>query len=244
MKTLDEVFNKDDSDKADEPVTDIVPSSPDNEPDEASKVEDPKPEPPKGEQAAPPVAKHEDQMVPLSALKALRKELQELKQEKQEKPTAPDVLADPEGFEKHIQTRLDQQILDRTVAMSEDYAKRANPDFAEVMGTDEDGSHTAWVELAKANPHLVQQFRASPNPALFAYEQVKRHKAMSEIGDPLTYRERIEAQIRAKVEADLKAKEVARPAIPDTLADEPSKSPRKGPEWTGPKPLNEILGKK
>lgn len=244
MKTLEEVFNKDDSDK-DEPVTDIVPSSPDNEVDEAPKVEEPKPEEPKGEpQAAPPAAKHDEEMVPKRVIVALRKELQELKQEKQEKPPAPDLMADPEAWERNLQAQVDQRLLDKAVAMSEDFARRNNPDFTEVMGTNDEGQHTAWVALASENPHLVQQFRNSPNPAQFAYDQVKRHKAMAEIGDPLTYRERIEKEVRTKMEADLKAKEQARPAIPDTLADEPSKSGRKGPEWSGPKPLTEILGKK
>jgi hypothetical protein len=195
-------------------------------------------------------AKTDEPTIPLKTFKDVERRLQDAERklkagEKKPEPVkAPDVLEDQEGFRKHIEADFESKLLERTVVMSEDITKRAHADFGEVMGTNEDGTHLAWIEVVKDNPALIEQFRQAANPALFAYETVKRHKALKDIGDPTQFRSKLEAELRAKWDAEQAAKKpLDRPEIPESLADEPSKSARKGPEWSGPKSIKDILKK-
>src|SRR5690606_18982283 len=107
----------------------------------------------------------------------------------------PDDLEDPEGARKwDEQARIDER-----VNLSYEYAQQFIPDFEQVM--------EAWPDMLRANPGLYDAAIRAPNPAHYAYEAVKRLKAMQEIGgDPVAYRQRVEAEIRAKIEAEAAAK--------------------------------------
>ena len=211
---------------------------------EAKPQSDPQP---KGvEKAEPPSAGQKaDEMVPKSALLEERRKRQELearvqtKQQEQKPP--PDVLEDPDGYRKHIAHEMEQKVLETRVSISEANARTALADFDEIMGND-GTAFQKWIEAVQSTPGLYDKFAAHPDPVRFAYDHLKRQRALEEIGDPVAYRERV----RKEIEAELAAKQTAEapPEPPKTTAGTPTKAPRSGPEWSGPKPIGQLLGRK
>ncbi len=150
----------------------------------------------------------------------------------QPQPEQPQPLAwDWENPDKPLQT-LQQQLAQtaqeakqaadmaawqRHVRMSVHMARTTHPDY--------DDMETAFIEVARRNPALIQQMYAHDHPGEFAYEVGRQARALSEIGDPVAYRQRIEAEARAKWEAERAESLAAQPAVhrpaslPRTLAD-------------------------
>jgi hypothetical protein len=194
-------------------------------------------------------------------VKALRAELARVRRQnrvadapaRQEPVKPPSVFEDEEGFTKHLSATVEDQVFDRILAMSEENARERFADLKEVMGTDGDGDdavHLNWIAAVQANPQLFHQFKRAADPVRFAYNELKRQAALKEIGDPVSYREKL----RKEIEAEMLAKAggtVANgaaqtalkpePVLPDTLAGSKSVSSRDAPEFSGPKPLSDIF---
>lgn len=188
---------------------------------EAEKVEK-QPEPAKAEPAAPTAPEVKDETtVPLAALMAEREKRQqlqrELEQSRQQRPpqttqeAAPNFYENPDAF---VQT-IEQRANNRLYAALEAQARESYADYDEVFAEVE--AHVA------TNPAAAQQVLSAPNPALAAYKLGKQLREMKQMEDPVAYRERLKAELRAELEAEQKAKDEARQkaadAVPPDLTD-------------------------
>ena len=150
---------------------------------------------------------------------------------------------DPEGALKAHEERIRQEATNARLRMAEFTARQRHSDFDEKIAV--------FSSLVQDTPGLVQQWLASPDPAEFAYKIGKNHKELQEVGGIEELRAKIErdteSRVRAKIEAELKAKAEAlakeRAAIPPSLSEARSAAAPNRPVWSGPTPLDSILGK-
>lgn len=228
---------------------------------EESEAEEPKAAEPKEEQGeqpeegseetgkdnAPMPGEDEPKQVPLASYMAEKTKRQELEKQLAEKDPPnprPDALEDPEGAVKHVEQTLQGQLSAMRADMSLAMAREMIPDFDEVMGSDLED----WRAWEGENPALAQQVYASPLPGKAAYDVVKRLKELESIGNPKDFEAKIRADERAKVEKELEVRAKAETAekaaslLPETLAGAASKGERKGPDWSGATPMEDILG--
>lgn len=188
-------------------------------------------------QPAPPVAQPEPQreqprMVPLPELIETRKRAQEAErreqmllealsrlnqgqpQQPQPQPQVIDPLADPEGAYHALQQRLAQQeqaTQERLLAIhlntSERYARQA-------YGNDTVDRALEAVQAAGMN----QMFLNRPDPYADLVSWYRGQVAAQEIGDPTTYRQKIEAETRARILAEMRQGGPAPSNLPPSLA--------------------------
>lgn len=199
--------------------------------------------PPEGQGATPPVADTDKQGL-LKALGAEREGRQDWKEKAIRAEAERDQLRQqwertqqgnqPPQQQDPLQV-LQQQIVNERFNNSELMVRDKFADVDEVVGV--------FKEAAARNPALAAQMHANPHPWKFAYEEGKRLKFATEIGnDPEAYRKKV----RAEVEAELKAQPTsqssapAAPVIPQSLADARSAGAR-GTTFTGPTPFEDIF---
>lgn len=151
----------------------------------------------------------------------------------QQAPQRPDVLQDPEGYTRYIETQLQATPIMIRREMSEAMLLETKPDAAEVI--------QEFAEMARSNPALVQQMDRQMNPAKFAYDYVKRSRVMQEIGsDPEAWRAQQLEALKAQWLAEMQAQQPVVPAqaastpkppaqIPPSLANARNVGPRTGP---------------
>lgn len=182
--------------------------------------------------------------VPLKALqaerderKALARELAEFKQtlvqaQPQPKPEPiPDPIEDPQAFADYTQRQVDvkvqavqQQYQNERLNLSEAQAVRAHGQEA-VEGM------KSWFAQQPAS--LQQEVLAQADPYDFAVQQHKRQSLTDQLtSDP----DKLE-----RVLALLEGKEQPAPQAPKTTATAQSVGSRRGPEWSGPAKLTDLL---
>ena len=150
---------------------------------------------------------------------------------------------DPEGHLNAIKEQNTQVALQTKLQTAEMIARSKYQDF--------DQEVAVFKEMAMTVPGLAQQCFSSPDPAEFAYRTGKFHRELKEAGGLTQLRANIEAETRAKVETEFKAKEEARQAeiarqraaLPGSLSDVRGAAAPRRLEYTGPTPLDVILGK-
>lgn len=154
-------------------------------------------------------------------------------------PEIPSVWEDEQGFAQHLGAQVVTQAVQQAsfnaaLNTSEMLARQANPDFEEVKAE--------FLRLAAENPALGQQALADPHPWNKAYQIAKTHRTMTELG--ATDLDTLKAKIREEIAAEMAEQApAAKPAIPPTLSTQRNiTGSRTGPAWTGPKPLEELLG--
>jgi len=260
-ESLDDILNGTDDDVAEAAEVVATPAPEAEQPVKELAPEEDKPSETTGEHAATPVAKDETDWKAeaerlrretegtMSALKAEREKRQRLEQLQQsaEKPERPDPYEDPDGAAAFDRTQFEQALLNNKVEVSIALSEATITDFSEVMGKDDDGNFAAWEAYRVKNPHVVQAMLASPNPAQFAYNVLKRERIAEEIGDPVAYREKMRAQIEQELRAELEAKAAqtsnVSADIPETLAGEQSVGSRKVvDDLDADQPMNALLG--
>lgn len=223
-------------------------------------------QPAEGEAATPPVADTR-RHVPLEALEAVRGERNDWKSEairaKEEAKQLRERYERPQQQDGQQQFQMPQlpqsdplwkvQQRDPELATSLyiDRLQRIDDKFntSEMLVrekfSDVDEVVAVFYEAAARNPALATQMHASRSPWKFAYDEGKRLKFASEIGnDPEAYRKKV----RAEVEAELKAQTPAAgqsatpaaPHLPQSLADARSAGAR-GTTFTGPTPLDNLF---
>lgn len=171
----------------------------------------------------------------------LERELAQYRQPKQEKTEEKKTFwDDPEGYFKSHEEKIAKRETALTLNVSEKLARSRYKDFDEKV--------EVFAESLKSTPGLHAEWLASPDPAEFAYRHGARVKEIREVGDIDKYREKIEKETRAKLEAEFKAKqeelEKARAALPGSLSDVRGASTQQKNVFTGPTPLEDILGRK
>jgi hypothetical protein len=179
--------------------------------------------------------KPEPQMVPVGVVQGLRQEIRDLKSAlpQKEPDPAPDVFEDPQGYQKHMEQTVNQAVFQATLSMSRAAAVRQH-------GEDAVNAAAASIDPSSAE---YQAIISKADPFHELMEHHTRQQAMQEIGDdPAAYKARMKAEARAEVEAEMATKEVkATPPAP-SLAASPNVGARSGPGWSGPTPLDKVLG--
>lgn len=197
-----------------------------------------------------PEPEKEEQTVPLAALQAARDEAKTLKarlaefddfkrkfeqsQQTQQQQPHPDLYQDPDAYRQALEQSFAAREANLIAEMSERFARTQNGDEA----VDE------ALSAAQA-AGVVDQFRGQRDPWGELVKWHKSQRALSEIGDdPAAYRARLEQELRAKIQAELTAESVtaaAQKGAP-SLAASPNLGSRQQPAWSGPTPLDDILG--
>jgi len=172
----------------------------------------------------------------------LRQQLAQLTQPPQQlQPQAkPDQWEDPEGHDQWVaeqagtiaEQKAVQAVQQHLVRVSAEAAKVKYPDYLEKV--------PIFEQLAQASPGLWGQMFQHPNPAEFAYTVAKQHEQVSQYGSLEGYLAAEKAKWEAEALEKLKATLPASTA-PPTLSNERNVGSRSGPEWSGPKPLSELL---
>lgn len=204
--------------------------------------EEPTPEEPQAEQLPEKVA--DPVMVPLTALQETRDQLRDLKaqmkemQVKPEPQKAPDMFADPEGYQKFQTSQFQAALQNERLNMSE------------ALAVDKFGAEKveAMVAAVKSDPALQAQWGQvanSANPYASMMKIYDQHRVAAEIGsDPEAYKAKIRDEIKAEIQAELAAEQVkkaaAQPAPSMANLTGTGGSPQTG--FTGPTPLSKILG--
>jgi hypothetical protein len=162
---------------------------------------------------------------------ALQAELEALK-----KPPAPpvDPWTDLPGALAQQQQTFQEQLRQQRLMVSEDLAREKYKDFEEVI--------THFNEAVQKNPALADQMLNARNPAEYAYKQGLLHKELGSVnGDPVAYRAKLEADIRASVQAEFNAKHGIAPVEVPTSLNADSSPAVKEPVYAGPPPLKSLL---
>jgi len=173
--------------------------------------------------------------------KAAEQRLTELEQQLQslQKPAEPpedpaSLWDDEEKWQAQFGNKIaSQAALNSRLDTSEMLARRDHKE-------DFDQMKEVFINLANENPGIAQQALADPDPWEKAYQIAKNHATMQELGatDIATMREKMREELMAEIAAQTPA---TRQSLPPTLSGERNVGDRKGPEWTGPKPLDELL---
>ena len=189
---------------------------------------------------APTAPEPAEERVPLAALTSERKKRQEAERKAAEyerrvreysQPRAPDPYSDPQGHQAFVERQ--NMLIDARVDASFNAARRAIKDFDEVM------AH--WDELKAQHPYLYDQAIQDDAPAYWAYEQVKRHLAMREIGDPVAYKEKLRAELLAEIQQKSPTQRQPAATPQPSLASVPATGRTSDPVWQGPPTMKQIL---
>ncbi len=152
-------------------------------------------------------------MIPLAAKQAEKErriraeqELAELRQQIESKPE-PDAYVEPDKYVQHEIGKLKQEMQFERNMQSEKRAREKYDDF--------DVKMEAFAEMAKTQPHLVQQMTQDFDPGEFVYKTAKAHLDLQEIGDIDTYKENLRSELKAEILAEMKAEQPAPKSPPD-----------------------------
>lgn len=179
-----------------------------------------------------------EQTVPLAALLEVRQELQALKTlatPKQEPVAAPDVFEDPQGYSKHMAQQMEQVTRSTKLEMSRFMAERE-------FGADKVTDMMAYFDQ---NPDQSTAFLGAASPFHAAMDHYNKQRVAQEIGDdPVKYREKIEAEVRAKLEAEMVAKQARDAAgkYAPSMANVTGTGGGPKSSWTGPTDLSQAIG--
>lgn len=230
----------------------------------------PKPRDEARTEPAPPAGRHDHGPIPIQALlderekrQALQRErddyarqlqyLQQLayqQQRQQEAPPPPDPYSDPQGFREFVRAearveadRYRQEALTRHYDWLVADAEQRWPDYRQ--------AEEAFLVAAKANRALGEQMAQAPNPAAFAYQVGKQMLALRDIGDPVSYRDRVvdddELFNRMLEKRGLNLQQLQSPppqpalSFPSSLSTARSAAPRQSTAaFSGPTPLSAL----
>ncbi len=222
------------------------------EPQTETQPEQPEPEP-KGDGKVPHQALHasrERERQARDEAQALRDQVQRLEgmmqamaaqrsepQKPKEQPKPVDFWEDPQAFLQSALTPVQQQIaaqneaLSQTRAVAEHGAETVNSAFEAMKGA------LASDPRAQADYVRIMQ---SPHPygELVAWDRNRR--ALTEIGDPAAYRERMRQELIAELQASQQQPPAAQPRLPGNFTQARNDGPRSGQTYTGPRPLSDI----
>jgi hypothetical protein len=209
----------------------------------------PEPEEVKGLRAAAAAERKKRQELEQAA-EAYRLELETLRRQAKPEEEKPFLGEEYEQRFTETETRLKEELVQTKIMMSRDFAMDKYADYAE--------KEAEFIQMAKANPVLIDQMRANANPAAFAYKTVsdfQQVQKLREIGDPVAYATKLEQELREKIKAELLAEQEAgkkaateaaiRAKLPKTgFAEERSSgTARATPDkFNGPTPMGKILG--
>lgn len=162
----------------------------------------------KADKPAPKGDDDEQGMVPKRAVLDERRKRQALEQElaqlraqvnpdAHQPPARPDVFEDQEGAFGHLEHAFETRLVTQRIEISQELMREKHEDY--------DEAEAEFVELAKADPSLVQKMKASTLPAKFVYDHVQKHRQLQEMQDVEGYKAKLREQVRAEILAELEA---------------------------------------
>jgi len=225
-----------------EPVAEVVESQPRDENGQfASKTGVEAAEPEGDAEPVPPTTLPKEEYKAIreerEKRQALERELEALRTQiqPQEPPAPPPSLWEDEDAARTYDRQMVLQQADQLsrINASEMAARAQHADFQEM--------YDAFNQLAVEDPAVVRQAMADPHPWEAAYKIVKNRRAMQELGavDVNDLREKLKAEVLAELQQG--SSPVAPQTLPPSLSGERSVAPRGGPQWTGPRPLEDLL---
>ena len=135
-------------------------------------------------------------------------------------PEAPNPITHPQEYADWADARAEAR------AFSRRYAS-AVEDFLEANSRDDlDALIADWGKVETAHPELGQKLKDSNNPLSFAQKQIKRFKAMKEIGDdPVAWAEAQKTKWLAEQQSAAPAAPTPLPVVPSPVAPRPRVDP-------------------
>lgn len=144
-------------------------------------------------------AKAQDEKRKRQALEARLSELEGKSPGTQAEPVqAPDMFADPDGYQRHIEDRIAQTELKTRITLSQSMMRRQHDDY--------DSKEAQFVELAKSNPQLLIEMRNADLPAEFVYKTVSNRERFSQFEN---FDQALDAELKKRT-ADLERQIEAR----------------------------------
>jgi hypothetical protein len=168
-------------------------------------------------------------------LETLRNTVQTLQQPKEPPAPPPSIWEDEKGALAHNrQETVDEAAFRAALNTSEMLCRDRFDDFDEMKAK--------FLELANANPSIAHQALADPHPWRKAYQTAQNAVKMEQLGavDVADLEAKIEARVREEMAAQSSV--IPQPTVPLSLTGERSVGTRSGPAWSGPKPLDQLLG--
>lgn len=111
----------------------------------------------------------------------------------------PSFWDNPEAVINQAVGSVRQEMTQRLVDISEASAKIRHADYKDKL--------QVFSEIVQQNPAVYQEMLRQPDPAEWAYQVAARQSVMRDIGDPVQYRSKIEAEIRAQIAAEKAAED-------------------------------------
>ncbi|HEX7720466.1 MAG TPA: hypothetical protein VF389_11720 [Woeseiaceae bacterium] len=167
--------------------------------------------------------------------KAVEAELQQLRQrleQPQQPEQIPDVFENPEAYHQYMMNQIsavrqeaEQRVLNERLNLSQSGAEKEH-------GKETVQAAYEWFQgKAAQNPALIQEVIGHRDPYDYAVQLYKRETTFGQ-ADPSDYQEFLAWKSGQKPEPQ---------KAPETTATSRSMGGRKGPQWDGPTPLNQIL---
>lgn len=140
-----------------------------------------------------------------------------------------------------VEQRLTNQFQSDRLNLSEDLARQKYDDYQDKF--------QVFTQMVQRDPSIYQQMLSQPNPAEFAYRAAKRLQDIQEMGDPDSYRAKIEAEVREKIVQEVEEKNRQQyeqqvqqtNSLPHSFSEKQSKNVPRG-SFAGPASLDSILG--
>lgn len=186
------------------------------------------------EPSTPPVDEHKQTNVPVTALlderekrQAAQREAEEARKqmavieaklrELQTPKEAPDFYSDPEAAIQGHTQKLQEQLWDDKLNMSE--AMAVDKFGAEAV----EEAKAAFISAVQSDPTLYQRLRTQAHPYAFVMDWHKREKFLSEVKDPDVWREEQMRLLREQIAKEAEGLSTPKPTLPPaSLAKAPS----------------------
>lgn len=164
-------------------------------------------------------------------------------------PPAPDFFESPDAFvDQRLKAQLEQSVNPVRDALMFNARLTAEAihtrDTVLTAQTAFDGA----MKSGQLDPRDYQRVMQSPNPFHEAVQWHQRNSVISEIGtDPQAYREKLRAELLAELQGQGAGQSQPQPtaaqpqAMPTSFAAARNAGPRTAPQWSGPKPLSELM---
>ena len=167
----------------------------------------------------------------------LEAKLAKYEEQQVEKVKRPDVLEDQEGAFSHTESAFDDKLFQERINLTKELMMEMKPDYIEMANV--------FLEMAKENPNLEREIRASSNPAKYAYNKAKEkldYDEYKKTKDSDDYKSFLEAKKSGKLNTLVEEAPVKKAAL--SVPNLANATSVKSGNSEGKKTLNDILKKR